>query len=55
MKQEKKVMKNQEMKEVKGGIPHDRYCPDYQTCPYSNPNCYYQQLPGGYMLPCILA
>jgi hypothetical protein len=55
MKQEKDVLQSQELSEAKGGKPEGRvYCDEYYTCPYANPQCYYQQLPGGYMIPCIL-
>ncbi len=55
MKEKKKVLKSKELVEVKGGTDPDRtYCQHYGTCPYTNPSCYYQQIGGRYIIPCIL-
>lgn len=56
MKKEKEILQTQELKDAKGGIPDGPYwCEEIDTCPYANQACHYQQLPGGYIIPCILA
>ena len=59
MEQKKEVLQDHELEEVKAGTDPDgdsgkEYCPDYNTCPYASAGCYYQYLPGGYMIPCKL-
>ncbi|MCP4213381.1 MAG: hypothetical protein GY765_01940 [bacterium] len=56
MKKEQDVLKKQEQSEVKGGIRigTSKWCPKYTTCPYANRQCYYQNLPVGYVIPCPL-
>ena len=55
MKKTKEVLQKQELKEAKGGIPEGSYwCPEINTCPFANPQCHYQHLPAGYIIPCLL-
>ncbi|MCP4213382.1 MAG: hypothetical protein GY765_01945 [bacterium] len=53
----KEILTNEEKTEVKGGYRYGttKWCPNYRTCPAANQACYYQNLPAGYIVPCILA